>query len=226
MAIILSIETATTVGSVALHQEGKLLAQAHLHLSQSHATALLPMIEHLLQITQLSYTQIEAIALSQGPGSYTGLRIGASTAKGICFAQDKPLIAASTLAAMAKKVINQLPNAQNYLYCPMIDARRMEVFCALYNHQLQEIQPIQPLVVTNDSFQDILTTQKILFFGDGSAKCNNTIVAQNAIFLENIFPDAACIGELAWQKWQLQQTEDIAYFEPFYLKEFYNTAKK
>jgi tRNA threonylcarbamoyladenosine biosynthesis protein TsaB len=127
---------------------------------------------------------------------------------------------------MTKKVINVMPNAENYLYCPMIDARRMEVFCALYDYQLQLKLPIQPLVVTQESFKTVLEDKKILFFGDGAAKCQTTIEAKNAFFLENIHPEAACIGELAWQKWQLQQTEDIAYFEPFYLKEFYNTTKK
>src|SRR5690606_1632997 len=161
------------------------------------------------------------IAVSKGPGSYTGLRIGTASAKGLCFALDIPLVAVNTLEAMAYGVARYRVE-ESYL-CPMIDARRMEVYTLVVDHQMNTIMPTRPVVVEDGAFEELIKDRYFLFFGDGAAKCINTLcVTSNAKFIDNITPSAENIGALAYQMQKENKLvyEDLAYFEPFYLKEF------
>lgn len=226
MSYILSLETATKTCSVALHRDQQLIALQEFHLDKSHSSLLHSLIRDMLQYCELQRDQLSAIAISMGPGSYTGLRIGTSAAKGLCFALEIPLIAINTLEAMAWGL--QKFNIHKALLCPMLDARRMEVYCQIRNHTGDELMPTRPLVMEEDSFDAYLEKHEIWFFGDGSAKCRAMLEArsQHAIFIDDIQPSAAWIGDLAWKKYQTAHFEDVAYFEPFYLKEFRTTKPK
>ena len=224
MALILSIETATQVCSVALHSQGKLLGCQELHLEKSHATHLAVMIEQLLTNCQLTPKDLSAVAVSKGPGSYTGLRIGVATAKGLCYGLEIPLIAVNTLSAMACQFKSQLARVD--YFCPMLDARRMEVYCMLLNQQYEVVLETHALVVDEGSFEQWRSLGKVLFFGDGSDKCREILKGTNSIFVAGVKPSAKTIGVLAWDKYLDQQLEDLAYFEPFYLKEFRTTIPK
>lgn len=222
MSVILSIETSTPVCSVAIHNEQGLVAMTNLHKGMSHSSLLNPVIQSLLQLTDLPMSELTAIAISKGPGSYTGLRIGTSTAKGLCYALDIPLISVETLKAMASGV----QNPDEYFLCPMLDARRMEVYTSIYNNELSVIKETSPIVLDGNSFADILKKQKIIFFGNGSAKLKGVISNPNAYFIDNVEPDAQYVGTLALKKFEEGQFEDLAYFEPYYLKEFKATKPK
>jgi len=223
MSLILSIETATPVCSIALHQEGQLLGNQSLFLAHSHSDLLVPSIKSLLIYCDVNQNQLNAIAVSKGPGSYTGLRIGASTAKGLCDALDIPLIAINTLEAMAVGVRKY--NINNAYLCPMIDARRMEVYSLITDNEGNRLEETQPVVVDENSYKKWLE-KEILFFGDGANKCKDVINNSNAHFIDNIKPDAVHVGALANIKWQDNEFEDLAYFTPFYLKEFRVTKPK
>ena len=225
LTTILSIETATPTCSVALHQNERLLGLQEVHLEKSHSALLHVMIDHLLAYCEVEKSALSAVALSMGPGSYTGLRIGASAAKGICFALDVPLIAVNTLEAMAYGV--RQSSYRSAWLCPMIDARRMEVFCLLQDEDGQEQRPTQPLVIDENSFQEKLSQHKILFFGNGSDKCRAVLGdSPQAHFLAGVMPSAQWVGALALAKFNAQQFEDVAYFTPFYAKAFRTTAPK
>lgn len=170
-------------------------------------------------------SDLDAIAVAKGPGSYTGLRVGVSTAKGLCYALDKPLIAINTLQAMALQLTPFFPG---HLLCPMIDARRMEVYAALLDQNNAFIQPTQAMIMDESSFQDLLTEHKIVFFGDGAAKCKPLLEKHsNAIFpAEDIKPSARTIGQLAAIAFRNAQFEDVAAFEPYYLKDFMSPAPR
>lgn len=224
MSLILSLDTSTKVCSVALHQQGALLAQSAIFLQQSHSVMLTRLIEQMIQGTNHSLKDIDAIALSKGPGSYTGLRIGTSTAKGLCYALDKPLIAINTLEAMAHSIQQVL--LDDYWLCPMIDARRMEVYCAIYDRELNNQLPTQAKIIDETSFQDFLLHQKIAFFGNGSNKCKSVFKHQNqAYFIDGIHPSAISVGKLADKYFENQAFEDLVYFEPYYLKDFISTSQ-
>lgn len=221
MALILSIETSTRVCSVALHQQGKLLGIAELFSEKSHSGAITLLIQQLVDLNGFTLNDLDAIAVSKGPGSYTGLRIGTATAKGLCYALDKPLIAVHTLEAMAFGLSRKTPGNE-HLFCPMIDARRMEVYCAVYQSDLKEVLQVDARIISEHSFQELLEAHKILFFGDGAAKCKPLLSQSvHAFFIDSIYPSAAEAGVLAYQKFIHNAFEDIAYFEPFYLKEFF-----
>ncbi len=218
-SLILSIETSTSVGSVALHKGGILVSAYELHAEKSHSGALTPMVEQIFKYTGYTLQDLDAIAISKGPGSYTGLRIGTSTAKGLCFALDKPLIAINTLEAMAAQVARINPGKA--LLCPMLDARRMEVYCLLAEPGGNMLEETHPLVVAEDAFAGYLSERQVLFFGNGAPKCKPVLGhLPNALFVEGIYPVAVEIGYLAAQAFDKGQFEDVAYFEPFYLKEF------
>lgn len=221
MILILSIETSTKVCSVSLHADTQLLACFEVMAEKSHSSAITVLIEKLFAVCGYQYNDLSAVAVAQGPGSYTGLRIGIATAKGICFALDKPLIAVNTLESMAFS-IKQYYLKTAPLFCPMIDARRMEVYCAVYNQSNEMVLPVDARIITKESFKELLEANTILFFGDGAAKCKALLsYSPNALFLSDFYPTSKSVGILALQKFKQNTFEDIAYFEPFYLKEFF-----
>ena len=217
MALILLIETATKSCSVSLSSENKIIAcKEEVNKQYSHAEKLTIFITELFKTQDFSIKDLDAIAVSKGPGSYTGLRIGISTAKGLCYALDIPLISVSTLKAMAFRMAQK---EESDLYCPMIDARRMEVYNAFYNNTNKEIRGIQADIIEAHSYQKELD-KKVLFFGDGAQKCKQIIQHPNAKFLDDIFPSSKDMLEIANEKFSEKNFEDVAYFEPFYLKDF------
>ena len=217
--LILNIETATPVCSVALSRDGALLAHRTSTEHNVHSERLTVFVEEVMQECGFEFNMLDAVAVSEGPGSYTGLRIGASVAKGLCYGLGKPLISVKTLQAMAHGMSVQSPD-ENALYCPMIDARRMEVYTALYDFNGNEIETTTAKVIDAESFQDILSQRKIIFAGDGMEKCKPVIQSPNALFLEQFRHAAEWMIPLAEAKWTTRQFADTAYFEPFYLKEF------
>jgi tRNA threonylcarbamoyladenosine biosynthesis protein TsaB len=218
--MILQIETATTVCSVALAKDGEILAFKQVDQRNAHAEVITVFIDELLTDSGATYNDIEAIAVSCGPGSYTGLRIGISTAKGLCFALDKPLIAIETLKSMAYGVISQ-GVADEILLCPMIDARRMEVYTAVFNTKGERIQPTSAEIIDENSFANLLKDHQILFFGDGAEKCQSVLGNNpNAQFLPGFINSATHLTKKAGEKFRLKEFENVAYFEPFYLKDF------
>lgn len=218
MALILSLESATPVCSVALFEGAKLLDSSHLQIPQSASSKLAVMIDEVLKRCNVSPKQLNAVAVSSGPGSYTGLRIGVASAKGLCFALSIPLIAVNTLESMVSQVADR--SNEGDLLCPMLDARRMEVYCLLALADGRVIQETQAKVIDESSFQSELSKNKIIFFGNGAAKCRDVIQHTNAVFLDDVFPSAVDIGRLAFAKFESQTFEDLASFEPFYLKDF------
>lgn len=222
--IILNIETSTDACSAALTENGRLLCDndgrpfAFLTPEKSeHARELAEMAEDLVASAHVAGRWIDAVAVSAGPGSYTGLRIGASTAKGIAYGMQVPLIAVPTLQAMAAAALAQ--GAEGIL-CPMIDARRMEVYNALYSTSLEELSPATATIVNEQSFNDLLDKGIVTFFGNGSDKCRSVITHPNARFLSGIVPDAKYMGALAQAAYDHADFVDVAYWTPFYLKEF------
>jgi len=223
MAFILAIETTTKNCSVALFENEKLLAlKEHCSDDYSHAEQLTLFIKEVIKSANLPLKEIEAIAISKGPGSYTGLRIGTSTAKGLCYALDITLISISTLKAMA---FTMAQHQTADIYCPMIDARRMEVFSAVYDVENNEIRRVQADVLDEQTYANFLNNE-MLFFGDGALKCKEIISHKNAKFLEGVYPSAKNLGALANTKFIKKDFEDVAYFEPYYLKDFVAGKKK
>ncbi len=223
MALILCLETATKSCSVALAKDGDLLHfKNEVSEKYSHSEQLTLFIESILREQGIALVDLDAIAVSKGPGSFTGLRIGVSSAKGLCYALDKPLISVSTLEAMASGIQKKYPNK---VYCPMIDARRMEVYTAFFQAGKQ-LTDIEAHIVETDSFSKILSKEEVLFFGDGADKCQGLITHVNAIFITNVYPSAKDMAELAEKAFVQQQFENVAYFEPYYLKDFVTGVKK
>lgn len=222
MSLILQIETATASCSVALSQNGNVIALKELNARNVHAEVITLYIEEVLKTAGFIYAQLDAVAVSSGPGSYTGLRIGVSTAKGLCYGLDKPLIAIETLEAMTDGLIASSAHsiAENTLFCPMIDARRMEVYTAVFNASGERVKETAAEIIDGDSFSDLLEKHQIIFFGDGAPKCRETITHVNAVFVNDFINSAAHLSKRASQKFEQKTFEDVAYFEPFYLKDF------
>lgn len=221
MAIILQIETATTSCSVALSRNGDILAFKEINSRNVHAEVITLYIDELMKTEGIGYAQLDAVAVSCGPGSYTGLRIGVSTAKGLCYAIGKPLIAVETLAAMANGIVAKNSISTDVLLCPMIDARRMEVFTAVFDQKGYAIKPTSADIIDGDSFADMLATHEILFFGDGAAKCQAALSGNtNAKFITDFANSAVDMTEISARKFLDKDFVDVAYFEPFYLKDF------
>jgi tRNA threonylcarbamoyladenosine biosynthesis protein TsaB len=219
MATILSIETATSVCSVALAKDGRLLALREINAGFTHSENITVFISEACKEAQIALTEIDAIAVSKGPGSYTGLRIGASTAKGLCYALGKPLIAIGTLNSLAACSLTIPVSKLNTLLVPMLDARRMEVYCAVFDPALNEISPAAAVVVSENSFAGILKTNNVVFFGDGADKCKAVLGNNpNSVFAD-VNLSAAGMMALAENKFQEKDFDDVSLFEPFYLKE-------
>jgi tRNA threonylcarbamoyladenosine biosynthesis protein TsaB len=227
MASILYIETATQVCSVALSANGIISHISESREKNSHSNTITVFIEELMKSAGIPFTALDAIAVSMGPGSYTGLRIGVSTAKGICYASDKPLIAISTLQSMAAGMIIEMESqpeetpSHPILLCPMIDARRMEVYNALYNTDLDIFRDTRAEIILESSFATELDQHQIWFFGDGADKCKPILGNHpNARFVDNFQLSAAFMVRLAEEKFNRSEFEDVVYFEPYYLKDF------
>lgn len=224
MARILIIETATRVCSVALAQNGRTVAIRESDEKNIHASRTMVFVNEVLEEAGLTAKELDAVAVSEGPGSYTGLRIGVSTAKGICYAMDKPLMSISTLRAMAYGAVQLLSkeaNPENAFFRPMIDARRMEVYTALYDHMNNPLTEVEARIIEEKSFGEELKQQVTWFFGDGAEKCKELLGSNpHARFLEELRPSAGWMSMLAENKWEQKEFEDLAYFEPFYLKDF------
>jgi len=223
---ILHIETSTELCSVALSHGSSCIAVKESAEGRNHAAMLTLFIDDLLKTNRLSVRQLDAVAVSSGPGSYTGLRIGLSTAKGLCYGGNIPLIAVSTLQAMSMGFARQFDIPAHALLCPMIDARRMEVYTALYDKDGQEIEKVSAEIITGQSFTIRLDRYPVYFFGNGAAKCRTTITHPNAVFPEGFAHSARYMIQLALQAFNEKRFENTAYFEPFYLKDFIAGPKK
>ena len=227
MSCILNIETSTNVCSVALSQDGVCLYEDVNMEGPSHAQVLAGYVKNAVSFADSHAIPIDAIAISKGPGSYTGLRIGVSEAKGVAYGRDAKLLSVPTLKLLTVPILLGHEELPEYaLLCPMSDARRMEVYCALYDRALNEVVQTQALVIDSDSFKDYLDKQPIYFMGNGADKCVETIQHPNAHFIKNIVPRAKNMIPLAEMAMAKEQFEDVAYFEPFYLKEFVATKSK
>jgi len=221
VAYLLHIETATQVCSVALSLDGRVLSCLESHEKNSHSAVLTLLINELLNQEGMAYSELDAVAVSMGPGSYTGLRIGVSAAKGFCYALDIPMISVPTLQSMAAGA-SGLPGIQpGSLLCPMIDARRMEVYTAVFNQNLQEVMETQAMIVTENSFLEYLADYPICFIGDGAAKTRDILEKLPNVFYPAGFEvSAKFMCGLSWKKFLEKDFEDVAYFEPYYLKDF------
>lgn len=227
MATIINIDTSTEVCSVSLSKDGKLIDLKENKDGLKHAQLVTIYIQDLLKEANIDIQNLDAVAVSKGPGSYTGLRIGVSTAKGVCYGANIPLIAIETLQTLTEGAINAIDEPINDAwFCPMIDARRMEVYNAFYDINNNKTIEIAATIIEEDSFKKILDERKVYFFGNGSEKCKDTIKHPNAIFINNISNSALNMITLAHKAFNNQSFEDVAYFEPFYLKDFVATTPK
>jgi len=224
MPCILNIETSTNVCSVAVSVDGTNIFTREESEGPSHATLLGVFVKEAMDYIRCEKIKAEAIAVSSGPGSYTGLRIGVSEAKGLCYGLDIPLISLNTPLIMAAKVAQS--TEKDTFLCPMIDARRMEVYAAIYDSKLNIKRGIHADIVDESTYLEYLKDNKIVFFGNGAEKCKDILSHPNASFLDGIYPLAADMTPLATEAFEKQQFENIAYFEPFYLKEFVATTPK
>jgi tRNA threonylcarbamoyladenosine biosynthesis protein TsaB len=235
MPLILNIDTATENASVGLGDDDKILAIEKSENAKEHASFLQPAIKKIMHEANLQLQQLNAIAVTGGPGSYTGLRVGLSSAKGLCYALNKPLILINTLEVMAFAAIKEFQNnsyktennvaQNNFIFCPMIDARRMEVFTAIYNQQLEILAQPASQILDENSFAAELTENQIIFSGSGSGKFQNIISNSCALF-STVQYDATHLATLSARAFVLQKFSDPAYAEPMYLKEFFTTFKK
>ncbi|MEO5787409.1 tRNA (adenosine(37)-N6)-threonylcarbamoyltransferase complex dimerization subunit type 1 TsaB [Gelidibacter sp.] len=222
MAYILNIETATTNCSVSLSKEGEtLVLKEDYNSNYSHAESLHLFIDAVFKEANLNPQDIDAIAVSKGPGSYTGLRIGVSAAKGLCFALNKPLISVDTLEALAHQL-----TIDSGCIVPMLDARRLEVYASVYDKDYKQVRAIEAQILDEHSFKEFLEAGKVYFIGNGVEKTKQIITHPNAVFVENKLPSANEMGKFAEDKYKISDLEDVAYFEPFYLKDFIGTKPK
>ena len=221
MACILNIETSTNVCSVAVSQDGSCIFNKEDHEGPNHAVILGVFVQEALSFIDSHAIPLDAVAVSCGPGSYTGLRIGLSMAKGICYGRDVKLIAIPTLELMCVPLLlGEKINEENALLCPMIDARRMEVYSQFFDRALNEVRSISADIVENNTYDDILAQQPVYFFGNGAEKCHEVLTHHNAHIIEGIVPLAKNMYPLAEKRMANEQFEDVAYFVPFYLKDF------
>lgn len=227
MACIINIETTTQVCSVAVSQDGQCLMSKEDFEGPNHGVVLGSFVDEAVSFADSHAIPIDAVAVSGGPGSYTGLRIGVSTAKGLCYGRGLKLVCVPTLQLLCVPLLlyrDDLP--EDALFCPMLDARRMEVYAAVYTRGLETVLPVSADIIDENSYHDLLKEHRIVFFGNGSAKCREVIRHHNAIFISDIDPLAKYMFPIAERRYLSGQTEDVAYFEPYYLKEFVATKPK
>lgn len=225
--LILNIETATNVCSVTLAENGKLLHTIETNEANVHSSKLTVFIAELFRDTTKNMIDLDAVAVSMGPGSYTGLRIGVSVTKGICFALDIPLIAVNTLQSLANS-ISYFNNGidKNAWICPMIDARRLEVYAAFFDHENSMMKEVSADIIDEHSYKKILDNREVFFLGNGSEKCKQIIRHSNANFIDDAELSAKFMNNISFRKFLSEEFEDTAYFEPFYLKDFVATVAK
>jgi tRNA threonylcarbamoyladenosine biosynthesis protein TsaB len=231
MCVILHIETATEVCSVSLAKNGNIIAVKEIVEGRSHASTLSVFIDEIIKNSKIKDRKPDAIAVSMGPGSYTGLRIGVSAAKGLCYGYNIPLISVSTLEAMSIGFQGKIKpkdkvDSQNLLFSPMIDARRMEVYMALFTDKNEYFKETSAQIVKSDTFDQLLLEHKIYFFGSGANKLSEIIVNKNAIFVDDFVHSSVYMASIAHEKFIQKDFVDVAYFEPFYLKDFITTTSK
>ncbi|MEM9361222.1 MAG: tRNA (adenosine(37)-N6)-threonylcarbamoyltransferase complex dimerization subunit type 1 TsaB [Bacteroidota bacterium] len=223
MALVLNLETATTNCSVSISENDKtIFLKENNAVEYSHSEQLHVFIEDVLKEASLSFSDFDAVAVSKGPGSYTGLRIGVSAAKGLCFSLDIPLISVPTLQSMAR----QVKLGENEISIPVLDARRMEVYSAVYDAGYKEIRETRAEIIDEDSFKEFAVYDKVYIVGSGAKKCNEILECPNFEFDASLTPSANEMASIAYEKYQKQQFEDVAYFEPYYLKDFVLQGKK
>ncbi len=226
MSCILHIETSTQVCSVALSEDGQCIFSKTDFEGPSHAVTLGIYVDEALSFADSHAIPLDAVAVSCGPGSYTGLRIGVSMAKGICYGRNLPLIGIPTPEVMCVPLLLDEELPEDALFCPMIDARRMEVYAALYDRALHPVREIEAVIIDESSYEDYLNRGPVYFFGNGAAKCKEKILHPNARFVEDIHPLAKWMFPLAEKAFARGDFKDVAYFEPFYLKEFVASKPK
>lgn len=221
MSCILSIETSTDVCSVAVSEDSQTIFSQEDHSGPNHSVTLGVFVDEALSFIDSHAIPLDAVAVSCGPGSYTGLRIGVSMAKGICYGLNIPLLSVPTLELLAVPVLlREMVKEENALFCPMLDARRMEVYAGIYTRALKPVRPVQADVVDGETYRQFLDEHPVYFFGNGAAKCKDVISHPNARFIEDIEPLAKYMQPLAERRYVEQRYEDTAYFVPFYLKDF------
>ncbi|MFV0593571.1 MAG: tRNA (adenosine(37)-N6)-threonylcarbamoyltransferase complex dimerization subunit type 1 TsaB [Draconibacterium sp.] len=231
MATILNIETSTEVCSVSLTKDGKSIFLKENTEGLSHSQLLTVFIEELFKSAGFNKKELDAVAVSKGPGSYTGLRIGVSVAKGLCYGLNIPLIGVGSINAMGHYVAEHVAdfyteNNDDLLFCPMIDARRMEVYTAVFNPKGEKIREVSAEIINENSFSDLMNKKKILFFGNGAEKCKATLTHPNAVFEGPSKTSARFMQKLSENKFNQGEFENVAYFEPFYLKDFVATIPR
>lgn len=216
MVKILSIETSTSICSVAVHEEGELMALAEINEPGAHAERLMLLIEEVLKKAGLEFEELDAVAVSGGPGSYTGLRIGVSTAKGLAFGLNRPLIGLGTLQALASSVVAK----EGETIIPVLDAKRMEVYREVFDWKWNSLDELKAEVLSENSFQNFLENGKVYFLGDAVGKVEQVVENNNAIFLTDLSFSAKHMGKISWEKFQRKEFADTVYYVPNYLKEF------
>lgn len=221
MIRILCIETSLDYCSVSMIEDGKVIDSESINIKKSHSEFILILIKNLLKRVKISLNQLSAIAVNKGPGSYTGLRIGVSTAKGLCFSLDLPLLSVNSLDLMIYDVKKKNLVESGSLLCPMIDARRMEVYTKIVKDDLTIIKDTHAKILSIDSFNSLLKINKINFFGNGSIKFKNIVKSNNAVFIEKIIPEAINFNQIVHDKYLKGKFEDLINFEPNYLKDYY-----
>jgi len=222
LGLILNIETSTKNCSVSVAKEGEIIAIKELNDGgYSHAEKLHEFIKGIVKDAKIRLSDLRAVAVSKGPGSYTGLRIGVSAAKGLCFALDTPLISVNTLESLAHSI-----SISDGFIIPLLDARRMEVYSSVFSSNYENIRKVEAEIITETSFEEYLNEKKVYFLGDGAEKCKQLISHENPVFIDDKFPSANELGMLSYNKYKKNDIEDVAYFEPFYLKDFVVTKSK
>ena len=224
MSRILCVDTSSFICSVSVFENLSLISSNSTEVEKSHSKLLIQLIDQSLKDAKIKINEVDAFAVSMGPGSYTGLRIGVSTIKGLCYSLEKPLISINTLEILSKSALNHINNYNDFFICPMIDARRMEVFTKMLDNDFNEVEKDKALILDDKSFNDI-GGKSIYFFGDGSNKFQKIVNNKNFHFIDNIISSSKHMGELANIKYENNQFENLTTFEPFYIKDFFIVNK-
>ena len=225
MSRILCVDTSSFICSVSVFENLSLISSNSTEVEKSHSKLLIQLIDQSLKDAKIKINEVDAFAVSMGPGSYTGLRIGVSTIKGLCYSLEKPLISINTLEILSKSALNHINNYNDFFICPMIDARRMEVFIKILDNDFNEVEKDKALILNDKSFNDFGGGKLIYFFGDGSNKFQKITNNKNFHFIDNIISSSKYMGELANIKYENNQFENLTTFEPFYIKDFFIVNK-